>query len=69
VLFEALQVMKAIEARLDWASTGGIPEHLRAAAIDLMLNGNNGRCDGLRELDQKMRPGGRRPVPKNDRNR
>jgi len=52
-LDESMQVMKVIEARLDQALNGVIPDHLRAAAIDLMLNGCNGRYDELRELDQK----------------
>jgi len=52
-LDEAKQVMTAIEARLDQALIGVIPDRLRAAAIDLMLNGYNGRYDGLRELDQE----------------
>jgi hypothetical protein len=52
-LDEAKQVMTAIEARLDQALIGVIPDRLRAAAIDLMLNGYNGRYDGLRGLDQE----------------
>ena len=50
---EAFRVMTAIEARLDQALTCVLPDHLRAPAIDLMLNGANGRYDELRERDQK----------------
>ena len=50
---EAFRVMTAIEARLDQALTGVLPDHLRAPAIDLMLNSANGRYDELRERDQK----------------
>jgi hypothetical protein len=50
---EANRVMTAIEARLDRALMGVMPDRLRAAAIDLMLNGCNGRYDELRELDQE----------------
>ena len=52
-LDEAKQVMTAIEARLDQALIEVIPDRLRAAAVDLMLNGYNGRYDGLRKLDQE----------------
>jgi hypothetical protein len=52
-LDDSMQVMKVIEARLDQALNGVIPDHLRAAAIDLMLNGCNGRYDELRDLDKK----------------
>ena len=52
-LDEAMRVMAAVEARLDQALTGVLPDHLRAPAIDLMLNGYNGRYDELRERDQK----------------
>ena len=52
-LDEAMRVMTAVEARLDQALTGVLPDHLRAPAIDLMLNGYNGRYDELRERDQK----------------
>jgi len=52
-LDEAMRVMTAVEARLDQALTGVFPDHLRAPAIDLMLNGYNGRYDELRERDQK----------------
>ena len=48
-LDEAMRVMTAVEARLDQALTGVFPDHLRAPAIDLMLNGYNGRYDELRE--------------------
>ena len=50
----AMRVMTAVEARLDQALTGVLPDHLRAPAIDLMLNGYNGRYDELRERDQKQ---------------
>jgi hypothetical protein len=53
-LDEAMHVMTAVEARLDQALTGVLPDHLRAPAIDLMLNGYNGRYDELRERDQKQ---------------
>ena len=52
-LDEAMRVMRMMEARLDQALTGSIPDHLRAAAIDLMLNGANGRYDELRALNQE----------------
>lgn len=52
-LDKALRVMTAVETRLGQALAGVLPDHLRAAAIDLMLNGCNGRYDGLREQDQK----------------
>ena len=49
-----MHVLTAVEARLDKALTGVLPDHLRAPAIDLMLNGYNGRYDELRERDQKQ---------------
>ena len=49
-----MHVLTAVEARLDQALTGVLPDHLRAPAIDLMLNGYNGRYDELRERDQKQ---------------
>ena len=52
-LDEAIRVMTAVEARLDQALTAILPDHLRAPAIDLMLNGYNGRYDELRGRDQK----------------
>ncbi len=58
-LDDAMRVMTAVEARLDQALTGVLPDHLRAPAIDLMLNGYNGRYDELRERDQSKRD--RRP--------
>jgi hypothetical protein len=47
-LDDAMEGMKVIETRLDQALTGVLEGHLRAAAIDLMLNGCNGRYDELR---------------------
>jgi hypothetical protein len=47
------ETMKQIEARFDQALAGVLYEPLRAAAIDLMLKGENGRYDALRALERQ----------------
>ena len=59
---EAFRVMTAIEARLDQALTGVLPDHLRAPAIDLMLNGANRRAT-MNCGNGTRRKRDRRPAP------